>query len=167
MHRPPFETLGHIDDPRRHSTSHRGFIASLRAAKPPTTKCHMSRLSIRSLKSSTVSTAEIFDQIQKSLKWSLVPLCGACRDGLCLVRDTCIRWRILPQGCDVAGGVLQFKYSQAMSVDFVGPRRRLLPRSPAAVRRPVRLCAACASREADSASSSRPQLMSASNAEPD
>jgi Protein of unknown function (DUF3551) len=26
------------------------------------------------LKSSTVSTAEVFDQIQKSLKWSLVPL---------------------------------------------------------------------------------------------
>jgi Protein of unknown function (DUF3551) len=34
----------------------------------------MSRLSIRSLKSSTISIAEVFDPIQKSLKWSLVPL---------------------------------------------------------------------------------------------
>jgi hypothetical protein len=34
----------------------------------------MSRLSIRSLKSSTVSIAAVFDPIRKSLKWSLVPL---------------------------------------------------------------------------------------------
>jgi hypothetical protein len=34
----------------------------------------MSRLSIRSLKSSTVSIAEVFDQIQTFLKWSVVPI---------------------------------------------------------------------------------------------
>jgi len=34
----------------------------------------MSRLSIRSLKPSTVSIAEVFDQIQTFLKWSVVPI---------------------------------------------------------------------------------------------
>ena len=37
-------------------------------------ECHTSRLSIRSLKSSTVSIAEVFDQIKTFLKWSVVPI---------------------------------------------------------------------------------------------
>src|SRR5260221_4526123 len=74
MQRPPFETLAHINDPRRRSTSHHRFIPSLRVAKGPTMECHTLRLSIRSLKSSTVSIAEVFDQIQTFLKWSVVPI---------------------------------------------------------------------------------------------
>ena len=67
----------------------------------------MSRLSIRSLKFSTVSIANVSDHIQTFLKWSLVPLAALAT--MAFVSTTLIRWRILPQGCDVAGGVLQLR----------------------------------------------------------
>jgi hypothetical protein len=58
--------FGHIKDPKKHSMSHHRFIASLRVANLD--------LSIRNLKSSTVSIAKVSDHIQTFLKWSVVPI---------------------------------------------------------------------------------------------
>ena len=56
----------------------------------------MSDLSIRRLKSSTVSIAKISDHIQTFLKWNVVPIAALIALGLYLVSTTCVRWRIFP-----------------------------------------------------------------------
>jgi hypothetical protein len=76
----------------------------------------MSRLSLQNLESST----------RQFVKVSVAPIAALAAFAF-LVHDALFRRRVLPQGRDVPGDVLQLLEPRAVSMDLGRPRRRLLP----------------------------------------